>query len=200
MLGLCMAGRPHCDELAEFLGQQKDYKTINFDQWQSIGRFHQEVIPRWQSRWPHFRETNEISIYRYIHFDLLYWHHMRFLISDWKSKCLASGWLFRWFLLGKLVLLEYRLFVRSSHLVYWGTTISLTIGLDWHHMNSCYWDIVEAEQERVSIGASAKNCVQVKLDCSDFDEEQAWPLLVDQYVDWRRAGNPWQSNLVYSII
>ena len=32
--------------------------------------------------------------------------------------------------------------------------------------------------------------VQVKLDCSDFDDEQAWPLILDQYVDWRKQGNP----------
>lgn len=27
---------------------------------------------------------------------------------------------------------------------------------------------------------------QVKPDCSNFDEAQAWPLLLDNYVEWRR--------------
>jgi DCN1-like protein 4/5 len=27
---------------------------------------------------------------------------------------------------------------------------------------------------------------EVKPDCSDYDESQAWPLLLDNYVDWRR--------------
>lgn len=45
MLSISTAGKPHSQEFTQFLQQQKDYKTINFDQWQSFGRFSEEVQP-----------------------------------------------------------------------------------------------------------------------------------------------------------
>ena len=29
-------------------------------------------------------------------------------------------------------------------------------------------------------------CLQIKQDCSNYDEAQAWPLILDNYVEWRR--------------
>lgn len=30
---------------------------------------------------------------------------------------------------------------------------------------------------------------QVAADCSNYDESAAWPLLLDNYVEWRRKGD-----------
>ncbi len=38
-----MVSNPHLSPFTDFLKQQKDYKTINLDQWQGFGRFTQEV-------------------------------------------------------------------------------------------------------------------------------------------------------------
>lgn len=53
MLNITMVSDAHLAPFIEFLQEQKDYKTINLDQWQGFGRFTQEVsfepIPRLRS-------------------------------------------------------------------------------------------------------------------------------------------------------
>lgn len=43
MLHITMVNNPHLNHFTDFLKQQKDYKTINLDQWQGFGRFTQEI-------------------------------------------------------------------------------------------------------------------------------------------------------------
>ena len=37
--------------------------------------------------------------------------------------------------------------------------------------------------------AKAVCCEQVEPDCSNYDEGHAWPLLLDNYVEWRQSQN-----------
>lgn len=44
MLSIVLAGNPHVPPFTLFLAEQRDYKTINMDQWTGFLRFTQEVI------------------------------------------------------------------------------------------------------------------------------------------------------------
>lgn len=50
MLHISMVSNPHLKPFTDFLRQQKDYKTINLDQWQGFGRFTQEVSFKYVSQ------------------------------------------------------------------------------------------------------------------------------------------------------
>lgn len=43
MWGIVMEGNPHLPPFLKYLAEQKDYKTINMDQWSGWLRFTQEV-------------------------------------------------------------------------------------------------------------------------------------------------------------
>ncbi len=41
------ASEPHLEPFAAFLQEQKEYKTMNMDQWTSFQRFAEEVIAQY---------------------------------------------------------------------------------------------------------------------------------------------------------
>lgn len=45
MWGIVMEGNPHLPPFLKYLAEQKDYKTINMDQWSGWLRFTQETKP-----------------------------------------------------------------------------------------------------------------------------------------------------------
>jgi len=161
MLGVALPDGPLTARFQAFLAEQTEYKVVSADQWLGIYRFSQEARPDPD--------------------------------ADPASPPLPSPQATAWMACqnGDPVSVMVMSTVRS------GTADSLRTALQtlqrlrvcWLHQTPVAQPAFGAltSLQPSAVPAEYLRCLQVKPDLSNFDEGQAWPVLLDNFVDWARG-------------